>query len=34
MAQKQVAHVVARAQCALLKAHRSIAKAPLTRDVA
>jgi hypothetical protein len=31
MAQKLMAHVVARAQCALLKAHRGMAKAVLTR---
>jgi hypothetical protein len=34
MAQKLIAHVVARAQCALLKAHGGMAKAALTRDVA
>ncbi len=32
MAQKLMAHVVARAQCALLKAHGGMAKAALTRD--
>ena len=30
MAQKLMAHVVARAQCALLKAHGGMAKAALT----
>jgi hypothetical protein len=30
MAQKLMAHVVARAQCALLKAHGGLAKAALT----
>ena len=34
MAQKLMAHVMARAQCALLKAHDGTAKAALTRDVA
>jgi hypothetical protein len=34
MAQKLMAHAVARAQCALLKAHGGITKAALTRDVA
>jgi len=34
MAQKLMAHVVALAQCGLLKAHGGIAKAALTRDVA
>ena len=34
MAQKLMAHVVARAQCSLLKAHGGMAKAALTRDVA
>lgn len=34
MAQRLMAHVVAQAQCALLKAHGGIAKAALTRDVA
>jgi hypothetical protein len=33
MAQELMAHVVARAQCALLKAHVGMAKAALTRDV-
>jgi hypothetical protein len=34
MPQKLMAHVVARAQFALLKAHGGMAKAALTRDVA
>jgi hypothetical protein len=34
MGQKVRAHVIARAQCALLKAHGGMAKAALTRDVA
>ena len=34
MAQKLMAHVVARAQCALLKAHGGMAKAALTRAIA
>jgi hypothetical protein len=34
MAQKLMAHVVVRAQCALLKAHGGMAKAARTGDVA
>jgi hypothetical protein len=34
MAQKLMAHVVARAQCALLKPYGGMAKAALTRDAA
>jgi hypothetical protein len=34
MAQKLMAHVMAWAQCALVKAHGGLAKVALTRDVA